>query len=127
MGGRSWTEREDAVIRGYASLGVRKVVNQLREECRSQRTEQAVQCRASRLGVSLFKHGTCPWCGRWTRRLDPMTGLCAICAARKARDANYGRLALVERTKLTKEDDDALSKARRDSGRIRKAIYDARK
>lgn len=126
MGGRSWTAGEDAVIRDYASLGVRKVVKQLRDECKSQRSEQAVQCRASRLGVSLLAHGACPWCGRWTRRLDPATGLCAVCAARKARDANYSRLALLERSATTKEDSDAIAKARRESGRVRKAIHDAR-
>lgn len=127
MGGRSWTAREDAAIRDYASLGARKVVERLRAECGSRRSEQAVQCRASRLGVSLLAHGACPACGSWTRRLDPMTGLCAVCAARRTRDAGYDRLAIAERTRTTKEDSDALKDARRESGRLRKAIHDARK
>lgn len=127
MGGRAWTDREDAVIRHYASMGVREVVRRLRAECRSQRSEQAVQCRASRLGVSLFRHGVCPGCGRWTRRLDSATGLCALCCARRCRDGNYDRLALMERTAQSREDTDALTDARRESGKLRKAIHDRRR
>lgn len=125
MGGRSWTEREDATLRAYASLGVRKVSALLREECGSRRSEYAIQCRASRIGVSLFRHGACT-CGRLSRKLNA-EGLCPVCAARKSASAAQMRAYLMEATRITKEDGDAISKARREGAAARKRCSSMRR
>lgn len=121
MGGRAWTEREDAVIRECASFGAGKIARQLKEQCGSRRTKSAVQRRASRIGVSLFKHAACPRCGRWSRWTDPITGFCATCnALQSAEPANAQRAEIARKTLITEEDAAATVEARRYAAKMRK-------
>ena len=111
---RRWTEREDRIIRENASQGVRMCVRQLREEG-FRRSASAVQHRASRMNVSLFRHFACPMCGREVRELT-QKGYCPICSAREsAVPARKQQAALMEKTRFTKEDEDELIRARRDA------------
>lgn len=121
MPGRRWTREEDDVLAGYASLGAEEVTRRLRAECGSRRSVQSVQCRASRLGVSLFEHGVCGECGAWTRgrRAD---GLCPVCAARRSGKASRERVKAMMSVKLGKDEIDAINRESRDAAAARQEL-----
>lgn len=121
MPGRRWTDEEDGVLAAYASMGAPEVSRRLRAECGSRRSVQSVQCRASRLGVSLFEHGVCGECGAWTRsrRAD---GLCPVCAARKSGAASRERVEAMMKVKLGKDQIDAIVRESRDAAAARQEL-----
>ncbi len=66
------------MLRQCGRMGAAACRRALRAELGAKRSVKAVQHRASRIGVSLFEHATCPMCGRTVRRAKP-SGLCARC------------------------------------------------
>lgn len=116
--GKAWTKAEDKVLREYAHTGVHGVARRLKSTCGTRRTPASIQCRASRLGVTLYKHAVCPRCGRVVRRLAPVKGVCPICAAYEP-TANQQRAELARAAEPTREDAQALREARRYQDRQR--------
>jgi len=50
---RTWTEREDAIIRAYyRRVPTRELTVVLNRECKRERSPHAVQCRAQIIGVT---------------------------------------------------------------------------
>lgn len=69
-----WTTGEVAYLREHAHEGTHAVAAALHK------TENAVECKARREGVSLRRRWRCPRCGMTTYRpLRKSTGWCACC------------------------------------------------
>ena len=80
-----WTPDEDRLLRKYAHKGPDAVSREIRRQLGINRTKYAVQCHASRIGVSLMVVGLlveCPECHREFGRLVPSTGMCRECTIR---------------------------------------------
>lgn len=116
--GKAWTKAEDKVLREFAHTGVHGVARRLKSTCGTRRTAAAIQCRASRLGVTLYKHAVCPRCGRKVKKLVPVKGLCLICAAYEP-TANQKRAEIAKAVEPSEEDRQALVEARRYQARQR--------
>ena len=91
------------------------------------RTDVSIQKKASQLGVSLCRHEACPSCGREVRRLVRGTGLCEVCNERHRASAREQMADIMRRTEPTKEDADALRRAKRARWRAQKGCERARR
>ena len=120
-----WTEREREVLAESANLGWRGVRKALRSECGTNRSEWGIKQEAHRLGVSLVRYGACA-CGKLSRDLNA-DGLCPVCAARATARAAWNRAELLKRTRVTKEEKDAIEDARRSAAAARSRCRNVRR
>lgn len=123
---QAWTTEQVRILKRHAPQGVRGVRRAL-ARAGVRRTDASIQHKASQLGVSLLEHRTCPGCGREVRRLVGTSGLCEVCNERRRASAREQMADIMRRTEPTKEDADALRRARRAHDRARKRCERARR
>lgn len=100
-------------------MGAQKCALLIRKKTGVARTPYAVQCRASRIGVSLFVFETCPGCGRLVKKLR-QTGFCDVCHERRAAEPRLGLSSKMRAVHKTPEDEAREKEAIRDNWRGRK-------
>ncbi len=109
---QKWTTGQDDVLRECGSQGVVECRRELYRRFGVRRSAEAIQTRASRIGVSLTAYELCPGCGRPTRRLKS-TGLCDLCHERSFTPASEQRARVMCAMESTEEDARAIDEARR--------------
>lgn len=96
-----WTDEQDRIMRELASRGAEAVAKAIKAKTGVSRSVEAVKMHASREGVSLLPHETCPGCGTTVRKLHRDTGLCPVCnkklKARAKRQEYREKRAEIER------------------------------
>lgn len=113
-----WTKGQDAILREFGYLGARKCAQMIRRKTGVTRTVYAVQRRASRIGVSLFEHETCPGCGRLVKRLR-QTGFCDVCHERRASEPRLGMAQKMRAVEMNAEDAEKYQAAVRENWKAR--------
>lgn len=109
---RRWNEREDRLIRMFASEGAVRIAQEIAEQVGSDRSPHAIECRASRIGVSLLTLEQCPMCGRWQWKLRP-SGLCPVCHQKELLERTIERGArLRSASEDTSAEEDAIKRER---------------
>lgn len=86
MACKPWSTREVEYMVEHAREGAEAVAKRLG------RSVHAVECQATRYGVSLERRYLCPQCGRESRlALHRVTGLCQLCTAEAYREDSERR------------------------------------
>lgn len=78
-----WTPELDELLASCANLGAKGARDLIEEETGEAVSVQAVQVRASRLGLSLARWDTCTRCGQPVRAEKMAKGMCPECRTRQ--------------------------------------------
>lgn len=109
---QEWTTAQDDLLRELGSRGVDECRLELWRRFGVHRSNDAIAKRASRIGVSLASHETCPRCGRTTYRLR-YTGLCDLCHERSFLTPSEQRAQIMRDAVLDDGDRRAIDEAKR--------------
>lgn len=109
-----WTMEQERILFEYGNRGPHYCAQLIARRFRVHRTPEATQRHASRIGAPMAIHETCNHCGRVTKKLNRISGLCPTCNEHRLwLEAVEEEQAIIEKLRKGGEDDAAYKREKR--------------
>lgn len=114
-----WTTRQEEIVRERGYMGAHAVRQAIARECGVVRSIRSIECKASRIHVSLHVEQVCPECGVVGLRLNRQSGLCPRCTELMHLNEEIAFNEILERERAAATNEEEIAGIRRERDKMR--------